>query len=78
MMDTSPNYLGMDSSCTLAIQKPMKMTPNRAVRTGLGILDAMGDLNQGLLKRTPSSRQKRARIKIDCYTDEPKYTAAGV
>ena len=30
------------------------------------------------LKRTPSSRQKRARIKIDCYTDEPKYTDAGV
>jgi HSP20 family protein len=30
------------------------------------------------VKRTPSSRQKRARIKIDCYTDELKYTAAGV
>jgi hypothetical protein len=30
------------------------------------------------LKRTPSSRQKRARIKIDCYKDEPKYTDAGV
>ena len=26
----------------------------------------------GHLKRTPSSRQKRARIKIDCYTDELK------
>ncbi len=24
------------------------------------------------LKRTPSSRQKRAIMKIDCYTDEPK------
>ena len=30
------------------------------------------------MKRTPSSRQKRARIKIVCYTDEPKYTDAGV
>jgi hypothetical protein len=30
------------------------------------------------LKRTPSSRQKRARIKIDGYVDELKYTAAGV
>jgi hypothetical protein len=30
------------------------------------------------MKRTPSSRQKRARIKIDCYKDEPKYTDAGV
>ena len=30
------------------------------------------------VKRTPSSRQKRARIKIACYTDESKYTAAGV
>jgi hypothetical protein len=30
------------------------------------------------LRRTPTSRQKRARIKIDCYTYEPKYTAAGV
>ena len=30
------------------------------------------------VKRTPSSRQKRAIIKIDCYTDEPKYTDAGV
>lgn len=27
---------------------------------------------------TPSSRQKRATMKIDCYTYEPKYTAAGV
>jgi hypothetical protein len=26
----------------------------------------------GGMKRTPSSRQKRARIKIDCYTDELK------
>jgi hypothetical protein len=30
------------------------------------------------VKRTPSSRQKRAIIKIGCYTDEPKYTDAGV
>ena len=30
------------------------------------------------VKRTPSSRQKRAGIKINCYTDELKYTAAGV
>jgi uncharacterized protein with ParB-like and HNH nuclease domain len=30
------------------------------------------------LRRTPLSRQKRAIIKIDCYTDEPKYTDAGV
>ena len=30
------------------------------------------------LKRTPSSRQKRARIKIVCYRYEPKYTDAGV
>lgn len=30
------------------------------------------------LKRTPSSRQKRAIIKIDDYRFEPKYTAAGV
>jgi predicted nucleotidyltransferase len=30
------------------------------------------------LRWTPSSRQKRAIIKIDCYTYEPKYTAAGV
>ena len=43
-----PNSLGMDSSCISAIPRPMKMTPNRAVRTGLGILDAMGDLNTGL------------------------------
>jgi uncharacterized protein with ParB-like and HNH nuclease domain len=34
--------------------------------------------NRGMLRRTPTSRQKRARIKIDCYTYEPKYTAAGV
>jgi len=32
----------------------------------------------GLVSRTPSSRQKRAMIKIDCYTNELKYTAAGV
>ena len=41
------------------------------------------DMHQALqhtyaMKRTPSSRQKRARIKIDCYRFEPKYTAAGV
>ena len=28
MMDILPNSLGMDSSCTLAIPRPMKMTPN--------------------------------------------------
>ena len=37
--------LGDGLLSTLAIPRPMKMTPNRAVRTGLGILDAMGDLN---------------------------------
>jgi uncharacterized caspase-like protein len=26
----------------------------------------------GSMKRTPSSRQKRAKIKIDCYKDELK------
>ena len=30
------------------------------------------DLMYDRLKRTPSSRQKRAIIKIVCYTDEPK------
>jgi hypothetical protein len=35
-------------------------------------------MEEGVLKRTPSSRQKRARIKIDCYRYESKYTAAGV
>jgi len=30
------------------------------------------------VKRTPSSRQKRARIKIDCYAYELKYIEAGV
>jgi len=30
------------------------------------------------VKRTPLSRQKRAIIKIEYYTDELKYTAAGV
>src|SRR5262245_45357041 len=34
--------------------------------------------HQGYLKRTPSSRQKRAIIKIDCYGFELKYIAAGV
>ena len=29
------------------------------------------------MKRTPSSRQKGARIKIVCYRYEPKYTALG-
>ena len=30
------------------------------------------------VKRTPSSRQKRAIIKIDCYRFKLKYIAAGV
>jgi hypothetical protein len=30
------------------------------------------------MRRTPSSRQKRAIIKIGYYTYEPKYTDAGV
>ena len=30
------------------------------------------------VKRTPSSRQKRVRMKIVCYRYEPKYTDAGV
>ena len=38
------------------------------------VVDALRDV----VKRTPSSRQKRARIKIDCYTYELKYIAAGV
>src|SRR5262245_28749675 len=33
---------------------------------------------EGALKCTPSSRQKRAIIKIDCYRFESKYIAAGV
>jgi predicted RNase H-like HicB family nuclease len=45
--------------------------------------EALSDVQSAIIfhiemKRTPSSRQKRARIKIDCYKDEPKYTDAGV
>jgi uncharacterized RDD family membrane protein YckC len=39
---------------------------------------AVIDATTGVLRWTPSSRQKRATIKIDGYTYEPKYTAAGV
>jgi hypothetical protein len=40
--------------------------------------DEMDPVSGRGLKRTPSSRQKRAIMKIDCYTYEPKYTDAGV
>ena len=39
-------------------------------------VDDLPEVSQHL-KRTPSSRQKRARIKIVCYRYEPKYTDAG-
>ena len=39
MMDISPNFLGMDSSCILAIPRPMKMTPNE--QYGLGWVFSM-------------------------------------
>jgi hypothetical protein len=45
----------------------------REIPTHLCRLRYFGDV-----KRTPSSRQKRAIIKIDYYTYEPKYTDAGV
>jgi hypothetical protein len=47
-------------------------------------LEALLDVRQRVedalhvVKRTPSSRQKRARMKIVCYRYEPKYIAAGV
>ena len=41
---------------------------------GVVLFDELSDT----VKRTPSSRQKRAMIKIGYYTYEPKYTAAGV
>ena len=47
-MDTLRNFWAMDCWCTLGIPKPMKMTPKEQYGLGLGILDAMGDLNQGL------------------------------
>jgi hypothetical protein len=36
------------------------------------IPDEQEEITPGEVKRTPSSRQKRAIIKIDCYTDELK------
>jgi hypothetical protein len=58
----------------LAVGAPIAMKA-RAIKMGTagGKAPALGRR-----KRTPSSRQKRARMKIDCYTDEPQYTAAGV
>jgi predicted site-specific integrase-resolvase len=48
-------------------------TAKRAGRTGF--TEMVGFFK---MKRTPSSRQKRAIIKIDCYRFELKYIAAGV
>jgi hypothetical protein len=50
------------------VRELLQVLPGTIVIRG-SVLDACAE---GSLKRTPSSRQKRARITIDCYTDELK------
>jgi len=54
-----------------------EMTLNRLSHTQVEQIVA-GVTEGKTLKRPPSSRQKRAILKIVCYTDEPKYTDTGV
>jgi hypothetical protein len=67
--------------CVLAEER---RTSSRHDRLLLGeqitkdLFPPLSELEMFVVKRTPSSRQKRARIKIDCYTYELKYIAAGV
>jgi hypothetical protein len=61
-----------------------KTFTNEAVKVDTSLWDLPrvckipGTYSRKGMKRTPLSRQKRAIIKIECYTDELKYTAAGV
>ena len=58
--------------------RPRYRTPQQAELLDYEMEAIRAELRQRGMRCTPLSRQLEAKIKIDCYTFEPKYTAAGV